>query len=88
MEASVVRTQVQLTERQARLIRELASRRGVSISEVVREAVDALATAEALPSADQRRQRALAAAGRFRSENHDVARRHDDYLADAYRSTE
>jgi hypothetical protein len=81
---TMIRTQIQFTEPQLRALRELAARRGASISELVREAVNTLTAAEALPSRDERRRRAIAAAGRFRSGRNDVSSRHDDYLFDAY----
>ena len=43
----MVRTQIQLTERQARLVRDAARRKGVSIAELIRRALDdALAESE------------------------------------------
>lgn len=48
---------------------------------VIREAVDAYVVDDA-PSRTELVQRALAAAGRFRSGASDVAQRHDDYLAE------
>ncbi len=79
------RTQVQLTAAQIESLRVVASRENVSMSEVVRRAVDALAQAGAAPSVVELRQRALDASGRFSSGSTDVARRHDDYLSEAYR---
>jgi len=80
------RTQVQLTAAQIESLRAVASRENVSISEVVRRAVDALTQAGAAPSVAELRQRALDASGRFSSGSTDVTRRHDDYLSEAYRS--
>jgi Arc/MetJ-type ribon-helix-helix transcriptional regulator len=80
----MVRTQIQLTEKQARALKELASRRDVSVAELVRQAVNLLLESAPYTDMDERRQRALAAAGRFRSERADVSERHDDYLAGAY----
>lgn len=76
----MVRIQVQLTEQQVAGLKRLASRRGVSISELVRQSVDALLGG---PQAEQervRRERAQAAAGRFRSGLGDLAEAHDRYL--------
>lgn len=41
--------------------------------------------AEAELAPDEQRQRAIEVAGMFASGLQDVARRHDDYLAEAYR---
>jgi hypothetical protein len=57
----------------------------VSVAELVRRAVDAYVAAEIAPSIEERRRRALEAAGRFGSGKTDIGNRHDDYLAEAYR---
>jgi hypothetical protein len=77
----MVRMQVQLNEEQAAKLRRLAYARGVSISALVREAVDDL---DGETQAAARRRRALAAVGKVRSELTDVAERHDEYLQDAW----
>lgn len=78
----MIRIQVQLTEEQLAALKRLAGRRGVSISELVRQGVDAILRG---PQAEQerlRRERARAAAGRFRSGLGDLAEAHDRYLAE------
>jgi hypothetical protein len=80
----MIRTQIQLTEEQARALKEAAHRENASIAELTRRAIDQwLLTTAAAPAGD-RRQRALAVVGRFRSGKTDVSERHDDYLAEAY----
>lgn len=78
----MIRTQIQLDEERYRKVRELSRELGVSMAEVVRGAVD-------LAFAQRRRregwQRARRVVGAFRSRRHDVAERHDDYLAKAFR---
>jgi len=81
----MVRTQIQLTQKQLKVLRAKALRLNVSVAELVRRAVDAYVVAEIAPSFEERRGRALEAAGRFGSGKTDVAKRHDDYLAEAYR---
>jgi len=49
----MLRTQVRLTERQLKLLRELSARRGVPVSELIREAVDALEASGGLPSREE-----------------------------------
>ncbi len=73
----MIRTQIQLTERQARALRQLATSEGLSMAELIRRAVDRVL---AEPGDEMRRERALAAVGKFRSGRGDVARRHDEYL--------
>lgn len=81
----MIRTQVQLTETQNRLLEELRTRRRMSKAELVRQAVDEfLARAAAEDGLDEQRLRALLIVGRHRSGKTDVATRHDDYLTEAY----
>jgi len=80
------RTQVQLTAEQLDALRAVANRESVSISEVVRRAVDALAKTGPAPSAADLRRRAIDVSGRYSSGSADVARKHDDYLSEAYKS--
>ena len=80
----MIRTQVQFTEQQFSLLKRLAAARGVSVAELVRNGVDLLLDAAKHAPETDRARRALAVAGRFRSGRHDVARRHDRYLAEAY----
>ena len=81
----MVRTQIQLTERQARELKRMAAREGVSMAEVIRNAVDAKLRegVSGLPW-EERIRRAMAVMGKFHSGLNDVSRRHDQYLAEAY----
>lgn len=82
----MVRTQIQITEEQARYLKEMARSEHVSIAEVIRQTIDALIKSTIAANKEERRDRALAAAGRYRSDTTDASERHDDYLAEAYRS--
>jgi Ribbon-helix-helix protein, copG family len=80
----MIRTQVQLTEEQARALKEIAHRENASVAELTRRAIDQwLQMTSAIPMTERRR-RALAVVGRFRSGQTDVSERHDDYLAEAF----
>lgn len=81
----MVRTQIQLSERQAQRLKEVAATRGVSMADLVRRAVDSLLEHETGPSRDVLVERAVAAASLHRSRDRDVAERHDEYLAEAFR---
>ena len=80
----MIRTQIQLTEQQAHTLKELAHRENASIAELARRAIDYWLEAAATAPSAAARQRALAVAGRFRSDTSDGSERHDDYLAEAY----
>ena len=73
--------QVQLTEEQAAALKSLAARRGVSVSELIRQGVDTILRGPQLEER-ARRERARAVAGRFASGLGDLAERHDRYLGE------
>lgn len=80
--SSVVRTQVQFTEAQARELRRRAAERGVSVAALVREAVDH-SLAERARTA--RMERALEVVGVHASTGAtNAAEEHDRYLGDAF----
>lgn len=80
----MIRTQIQFTPEELGALRREAARRGVSISALVRDAVDSsLARPSPVTDRNELARRAVAAAGRFHSARGDLAKRHDDYFADA-----
>lgn len=80
----MVRTQIQLTERQARRLRVEARQRGVSVAEMIRRLVDRGLEDEASSRA-RLYQQAAKLVGRFadRRGTTDLAREHDRYLDEA-----
>ncbi|MFO7571690.1 MAG: CopG family transcriptional regulator [Gaiellaceae bacterium] len=78
----MVRMQIQFTPEQSAELRRQARQRGISISALVREAVDReLAQRESL---DDAWRRALAAIGSYHGDGSNVSEEHDEYLVDAY----
>ncbi len=80
----MIRTQVQLKDEQVRALKELAAARGASMAELIRQSVDAFVLASRGVDEEERRRRAIAAAGRFRSGRSDVSSEHDRHLAEAF----
>jgi hypothetical protein len=78
----MVRTQIQLTEEQAREIKKIAAQKGVAMAEVIRGAVEETIQSRSLPVSEERRRRALAVIGKFRSGKQDISEEHDAYLAE------
>lgn len=80
----MVRTQIQLTERQAKALKSLAKERRVSMAELIRQSIEAYL--KTVPTVDmaERKRRAVAIAGKFRSSVSDLGANHDRYLAEAY----
>ena len=79
----MVRTQIQLTEEQARSLKRLAAARQVSIAQLIRQGVDTVLQSGMGIDLDEKRRRAVAAAGKFRSGRRDISQKHDTYLAEA-----
>lgn len=76
----MIRTQIQLEERQAEALRKLAAERGVSLAELIRRAID-----ESLLHQGERQsryRRALSVVGKGSSGLSDVARGHDDHFVE------
>ncbi len=84
----MLRTQIQLTEKQSRGVRELAQREDISMAEVIRRAVGHWLRTCGDVSISEKRQRAVAVVreldGRFHSGCVDMAENHDEYLAEAF----
>jgi hypothetical protein len=83
---AVIRTQIQLTEEQARRVKRLSREAGVSMAEVIRDFVERGVAAE-LPRREKDYARARRVIGRFpdRQRARDLAREHDRYLDESFR---
>ncbi len=82
----MIRTQVQLTQEQVQTLKSLAAARKSSVADLIRQSVDHLIQQSAAVDEAERRRRAIAAAGRFHSGQHDISVEHDQYLAKAYQA--
>jgi hypothetical protein len=80
----MIRTQIQLTERQAQGLKRLAAKQKISVAEVIRRSVDRTLMSQRMPDEQELRRRAIEAAGSFNSGKNNIAREHDDYLVEAY----
>lgn len=78
----MVRTQIQLTEKQSRRLKQLAAAQGRSMADLIRRSVDAMLAQPEASDDEVRRTRALRAAGRFRSGVRDLSSQHDRHLAE------
>jgi predicted Ser/Thr protein kinase len=84
-EAFMVRTQIQLTEDQAKALKKIAESRHLSVAEVIRKAVDAVIKSSSVIDMEERHKRGLAVVGKFGSGKRDVSKKHDLYLTEAYK---
>ncbi|MEA3471272.1 MAG: CopG family transcriptional regulator [Thermodesulfobacteriota bacterium] len=81
----MIRTQIQLEENQIKWLKVKAQERGVSLSQLIREGI-AFYRAHQVRFPEDKKKRALEAIGRFASGVSDASERHDDYLAEAYKT--
>ena len=84
MEDDMIRTQIQLTEEQAKALKKMSSQMNLSMAEIIRQGIDYYLQACGVISQEERRQRAIKAAGQFHSGKTDLSEKHDEYLADIY----
>ena len=80
----MVRTQIQLTENQAKALRDIAASRHLSVAELVRRAIDSMLKTSTSVDPGERLTRALEIAGKFSSGQRDISRKHDVYLSEGY----
>jgi hypothetical protein len=80
----MVRTQIQLPEEQVAILKKMAVADHKSMAEIIRQSVDFFAKAKYGGGEEQRRRRAMAVAGQFRSGVKDMASSHDSYLTEAF----
>ena len=79
----MIRTQIQLTEDQARLLKKLALKENKSMAELIRMSIDAMLQRGGYQNHDHLRKRAMLAAGKL-SGPIDLAANHDDYLSEDF----
>jgi hypothetical protein len=79
----MIRTQIQITPEQARLLKRLAAKEGKSVAELIRISLDEMLRAGGIQDQENLRHKARLAAGKL-SGSADLADKHDDYLAQSY----
>jgi len=79
----MIRTQIQLTEEQARELKALAAEQGISLAELIRRRLSE--RGRVTLDAEARKRRVLTLAGRYHSGRTDVSSEHDRHLAEAFR---
>lgn len=79
------RTQIQLTEKQARILEEMAKTEGVSKAEIIRRALDRWYIEKGQLDEETRWKDSLQAIGSLRGKSEPaVSSEHDRYLSDSY----
>jgi hypothetical protein len=80
----MVRTQVQLTDRQLKALRHASAATGRSVAALIREGVDHYLAGRSELGREERIERAIGIAGKFSSGLNDVSANHDRHLAEAF----
>lgn len=80
----MVRTQIQLTEKQAYTLKVMAREKGVSVAELIRHSIDHYIHSMKEPTLEEKYERSMSIVGKYRTEETDMGRNHDRYLAEIY----
>lgn len=80
----MVRTQIQLTEAQTALLKQLAQQQHLSMAELIRQSIDSYLGQIGTVSVAQQYENALVVAGKYATGDVDLSEAHDAYLAEAY----
>ena len=80
----MIPAQVQLTEKQARILERMAAEKEISVAELIRHSKDSDGGGPFDAEREGKRQRALSIIGAFSSDVDDLSVNHDRYLATAY----
>jgi len=81
----MVKTQVQLTEEQAKALKKIAMQKKIPMAEVIRQGIDFYLRSSGTISQEEKRQRAIKVIGQFHSGLTDLSEKHDEYLAEMYK---
>ena len=79
------RTQIQLTDKQYKLLKELSAEKDISMAEVVREAITFYSSSTITINRDARIRDALSIIGKYNSGKKDISIKHDEYLEKAFK---
>ena len=79
------RTQIQLTDKQYKLIKELSAEKNISMAEIIREAITFYSSSTATINHDTRIRDALSIIGKYSSVRKDISINHDEYLEKAFK---
>ncbi len=77
----MIRTQIQLTEKQFNALKKMSALRKLSTAELLRQATDEFIKTNTGMDIEEKRKRVLEIAGKYDSGIRDMAKNHDKYLA-------
>ncbi|MDY0028002.1 MAG: hypothetical protein RBR58_03235 [Candidatus Humimicrobiaceae bacterium] len=79
------RTQIQLTEKQYKMLKDLSEKKNTSIAGVIRECINYYSAGSCLKGIEEKYQRAIESIGKFKSGEKDISADHDKYLAEDFK---
>lgn len=81
----MVRTQIQITESQTQRLKKLAMQRGLSVAELIRQAIDLILQAPSKLTIDRQQKwgAAISVVGKFYTDAPALSIHHDEYFAQA-----
>ncbi len=80
------RTQIQLTEEQAKKLREIAMKNHESVASIIRSAIDQFLTSSAKDDRSTLYRQAGSVVGKYCADKDDISVAHDRYLDEEYES--
>ncbi|MBE3090506.1 MAG: CopG family transcriptional regulator [Actinobacteria bacterium] len=81
----MIRTQIQLTEKQYKMLKEISANNNTSIAEVVRECIAYYSASKCMISNEEKYSKAINSIGKFKSGEKDISIKHDKYLAEDFK---
>lgn len=82
----MIRTQIQLTDNQMKILKKLSAEQGISVAELIRRSIDQYLRSPEIISEEESQERALTIIGKFHSGLKDISTNHDKYLDEIYGS--
>jgi hypothetical protein len=79
----MIRTQIQITNEQARALKKLAAKEGKSVAELIRLSVDEMIRRDGVRDQDELRRKAILSAGKLNGPEN-LSANNDEYLAEAF----
>jgi len=81
----MVRTHIQLTDKQAEILKKKAREQKTTVAAIIRGAIERMIIMERNIPDEKQKRRAITAAGKFTTGLKNLARQHDNYLDESYR---
>jgi len=78
------RTQIQLTEKQYRMLKDISAKENTSVAGIIRECINCYSASKCLISNKEKYNKAINSIGKFKSGEKDISIKHDKYLTEDF----